>query len=171
MAEPQRAPFRFWSFFFSLNGRVSRVPFLVFELITRLGVLAGYQALRFVPGLSMNTLGLYTLPLGLITVIMFWPNFALLFKRFHDAGLSGLWALPYFAPAPYLVYVVYARLAAVGRHDMVAAQHVTSAYADWALAAIAWGLVLIAALLPSGKSANRYGPRAGYLPEPPLDMF
>jgi len=171
MAEPQRAPFRFWSFFFSLNGRVSRVPFLVFELVTRLGILAGYQSLRLVPGLSINTVGLYTLPLGLITLIVMWPNFALLVKRFHDAGLSGLWALPYFAPGPYLFYTAFARIMAVQRHDMEAAQHVTSIYVMWLLTAITWGLVLVAALLPSGKTTNRYGPRAGYLPEQPLDMF
>ncbi len=171
MAEPRKAPFRFWNFFFSLNGRVSRGPFLAFELTTRLVILAGYQGLRFVPGLSLTTIGLYTLPLGLLTLIVMWPNFALLFKRFHDAGLSGVWALPYFAPGPYAFYVSVARIMAMQRHDMAAARHVTSVYVAWGLTAVTWGLVVIAALLPGAKGANRYDPRAGYLPDQPPDVF
>jgi uncharacterized membrane protein YhaH (DUF805 family) len=168
LADSRKAPFHFWRFFFSLQGRVSRGPFLAFELITRLGLLAGYQGLRYIPGLAPVTIGLYSLPLALISLIVLWPNFALLFKRFHDAGQTGLWALPYFAPFFYGVYIGFSTLQAGFHKHALAA---SPPYVTWALIAINYGLILVAALLPGTRTANRFGPRPGHLPAPVQDVF
>lgn len=168
LADPRKAPFRFWRFFFSLQGRVSRVPFLTFELITRLGLLAGYQIVRHIPGLPPITIIAYTLPLTLISLAALWPNFALLFKRFHDNGQSGLWALPYFAPFLYGGYIGYTSLQA-GLHNHAFVPGFS--YVNWLIIAINYGLVLIAAALPGNRTTNAFGPRPGLLPDQAQDVF
>lgn len=167
MADPHKAPFRFWRFFFSLQGRVSRWPFLAFSLTTRLVILAGYQSLRFIPGIDPVRMVFYTLPLGLLTLVVLWPNFALLFKRFHDANLTGLWALLYFAPFFYAIYEGSLLVQGVQHGHAIAPR---PKYASWGLAAFNYGLMLAAFLLPHSKSANRYGHLRGHRSEP-VDVF
>ena len=170
LADPRKAPFRFWRFFFSLQGRVSRWPFLAFDLGTRLGLFASYQAVSHITNLSLVTRIAYTLPLTLVSLIVLWPNFALMFKRFHDAGFTGLWSLVYFTPSVYASYSVIAPLLALRRHEAITA-HAFLPDARWLIIAFNYGLIAIAFLLPSRKTTNRYGPRPGNLPDPSTDVF
>ncbi len=168
MADPRKAPFRFWRFFFSLQGRVSRWPFLAFSLATRLTILAGYQGLRFVPGLNPVSMIAYTLPLSVLTLIVLWPNFALLFKRFHDSNLTGLWALLYFTPLFYALYESTVHLQQLTQHHAWAPM---PNYVNWGLVAFNYALVLVVFLFPGSKTANRYGPPPGRLDDLAQDVF
>ena len=109
---------------------------------------------------------LYSLLVGLIGFVVLWPNFALMFKRFHDGGVTGLWALAYFVP---LIYGGY--LAFVSVNDPSMLKHAIPAYANWALTGFNFGLVAIVFLLPGSKTANRYGPRRGDPTDQISDVF
>ena len=180
MADSQKAPLRFWSFFFSLQGRVSRGPFLVFALITHLGLLAARQIIGIVAARqfggdlsspSFELTGLCQTAIGLVDLVVLWPNFALLFKRFHDAGLSGLWSLPYFWPVIQGIFSTVMFTLAVQRGDLAAAEQLTPDYVKWSIIGVTWGLIAIGALLPARKAANRFGSRPGYSDDRAQDVF
>jgi len=165
LADPRKAPFRFWRFFFSLRGRVSRWPFLAFALITHLGILAARQIIGIVAARqfggdlsspNFELTGLCHTAIGLVDLVVLWPNFALLFKRFHDAGLSGLWSLPYFWPVVQNIFSTVMFTVAVQRGDLAAAEQATPDYINWSIIGATWGLIAIGALLPARKAATRF---------------
>lgn len=140
-------------------------------MMTRLVVLAGFQGIKHITGVAPQMAGLYALPFAVLSLIFLWPNFALLFKRFHDAGLTGLPTLLYFTPLLYAVYGGYASFVALHNHDVAALRQAAPPYLAWILISINYGLVAIAVLLPAGKVTNRFGPRPGYLPDEAQDVF
>ena len=166
MPESQ-AKFRFWWFFFSLKGRVTRVPvwyfvlplhviFLTFDIVSRIVPQNSDKILFenpwFIAGLALA--GFY--------VLLCWPIFAIVVKRLHDIGLSGMAALPCLYP---LLIILALGLSESMYHSGIDifeyipffrtddyAQYVLSAYYIYASI-----LILASALIPGNKASNRYG--------------
>ena len=155
-----KPPFRFWNFFFSPQGRVSRLAIWAFVLPVRLSLLAIDLAMQTIgfPFDSINTFSsspwymLSMVKLAIIVVTM-WPIFAILAKRFHDLGWTGLPALAAFMPIILGVLVsIYLRVTGeippnpmIGRIQPI-------------LNDSAFVLALVLAFIPGQKTSNRFGP-------------
>ena len=152
--------FRFWRFFFSPQGRVSRLAIWAFVLPVRLSLLAidlTMQAIGF-PMDSINTYSstpwymLSMVKLAIIVVTM-WPIFAILAKRLHDIGWTFLPALAAFMPiiGGILVFI-YLQVTdefppnpIIGRIQPI-------------LNDTAFVLALVLAFIPGQRTTNRFGP-------------
>ncbi len=157
-------PFRFWSFFFSLKGRVSRRAVWCFVLPLEALLLGMTYSLRYLfrpkGSIDMFTSSpwfIAQMVVGLVAWITLWPVFAIIFKRLHDRGWSGLIALPYFAPMLMSLTVTFMRIGRgfdnPGYVDVKFTHYLTlgvNAYIGL--------LVLALAILPGSKGANRFGP-------------
>ncbi len=182
MAENRKAPFRFWSFFFSLKGRVSRWPIIAIVIPSHLA----FYGLSYVRSAALNAymrshpndfesvatyLAIYAFVIATISLILLWPMFALPFKRLHDANMSGqpilIYWIPFIAGAGGSILLVIA--GAKGHGPFPAYMH--NAYFVWGARIISWAVAIVPALLPGTKGPNRYGPPQGQLPNLAEDVF
>ena len=164
MPESQ-AKFRFWWFFFSLKGRVTRVPFAVFLLSTRLALEAG--SFIITQAVSNDNIplksGLY-LFLGLIGIVLLWPQFSVLTKRLHDISLPFWPALLYFVPkASQLAFLYFwqaqSRINALATPTSAEVQfNIWASMLIPALNVGVWIGLLVLAFIPGTQGRNRYGP-------------
>ena len=85
---------------FTFSGRATRAEYWWFTLFTWLGAFGAMFLGLFIGGIasaglarsdSWSDMGVYFCLIFLI--IVFIPNFSLLFRRLHDVGLSGAWVL------------------------------------------------------------------------------
>lgn len=95
MAIEAKPPFRFWSFFFSPQGRVSRLTMWVFVVPASLAYLTLSRLLWALSVQHLSDVSVYSAQagLGFAGLLMFWPLFAAVFKRLHDIQLTGFLAL------------------------------------------------------------------------------
>ena len=168
-----KPPFRFWRFFFSPNGRVSRkaiwyfvVPihatfYVASRIITENLEAAIGNNLMNSPWLYGNTL------IGLFALVSLWPTFVIVAKRLHDVGWSAFLGIAPFA------------LILVGFTDslMTLRSHVVStefSLLNVLMLILNYGnLALIALLgfLPGAKGSNRFGLPVGSFPPEPAEHF
>jgi len=190
LPDKAKPAFRFWSFFFSLKGRVSRVPIWAFVLPVKAVLQLASFALLFyehevrrsflrtapssgsAPAIfnHYQDLRIVGLVFGLIAWLMFWPIFALLFKRLHDAGWLGLFALP--VPLSF-VYIIAMAIFRILHHNTMPDPNL-ALYTSWILGAIkvyGWTLAIILAVLPGMHGTNRFGPAPGQPPATAEDVF
>ena len=166
MPESQ-AKFRFWWFFFSLKGRVTRVPIVFFVLPFHVVFLAFDIVSRIVPRntdkiLFENPWFIAGVMLFAINILLNWPIFALLVKRLHDFGLTGIIALP-------CLYPIFITIAA-GTWGLLHESHTIRPefdpgfrigdYAQYILSTYyiyTSILILASALIVGNRGNNRYG--------------
>jgi uncharacterized membrane protein YhaH (DUF805 family) len=157
-----KAPFRFWSFFFSTRGRVSRGPFALFEVSLALAIIA----LAIGVFLSARQLSedrghflIFTAALGSLYVLTLWPRFAVMAKRCHDVGWSWIVALPMLLPLFFfgINIVLLQWRGSLDRDNMVVFNEVRS-LAEAATAVAYHCLILALCFIPGRKGANRFGP-------------
>ncbi len=160
-----RPRFKFWSFFFSLRGRVSRgayswfeIPALAFLLL--IGQVA-VPAIMMAMATSANTdPGLISLVTSLAAVANFfllWPRFAILVKRLHDVNLPWYWATPLLLPIATspLAYIDAIRVAQNGFQPTA----VTYALGGMNIALFWINLAFVVAFcfIPPRQPDNRFG--------------
>ena len=156
MSESQRPPFHFWRFFFSLRGRVSRVPFAAFMLPVKAFFFFAVTAAEH--SFLATRQDLTLIFLGVLKWLITWPSLALTFKRLHDCNLPGLMALVIFSPA--VVNAIQTINEVIAIHHG-AAPNVSSVLYNGASNAFFYGLWIFAlglALFPGSKGPNRFGP-------------
>ncbi|ESQ76350.1 DUF805 domain-containing protein [Asticcacaulis sp. AC402] len=158
-----KAPFKFWSFFFSTRGRVSRVQFSLFEIPALLMLLAVpwivVPLLQQQRGVTDSSWMIVSAAAGLVTLLMMWPRFSVAVKRLHDLGWAWWPALPILLP------LLNSLAAGVANYLDVSSDFQTE-YGRWAgfywigngLGFYTIGLIVALALLPGSKEENRYGP-------------
>ncbi len=162
-----KPPFKFWSFLFSLRGRVSRRAYALFELpATALLLLVGQVAIPAIMMAMANRahtdLALINLLMGLSTVLNFalmWPRFAVLVKRMHDAGL------PWFCAATLLLPLALAPLAYFDGMQVVRSGYYHPTALTYALGVANIGLfwlnlalIIGFSFIPTRSAGHRYGP-------------
>ncbi len=150
-------PFRFWRFFFSLKGRVSRRAIWWFVLPVEAAtdiIMYGWRHLRPVAqGTSIDDAIVYASVIGLIKLMFLWPVFAVLVKRLHDCNVTGLIALPRFLPFVAIIGTAIGVLYIRGIDMLYVGSYINLG------ATIYLGLlILVLAFLPGSKGANRFGP-------------
>ncbi len=170
-----KPPFRFWSFFFSLQGRVSRLAIWAFVIPYDVTF---FLASRYIHELQSNSIhhltsveGFYPQPwvigylvLGIVEFLMFWPIFAVIFKRLHDIRLSGLISLITLAP----FVLAFARgFARTGLHVYIKPEPMIF----FGLGMAVWIAHAILAVIPGTSGANRYGNDPCQAPEQAQDVF
>ncbi len=184
-----KPPFRFWNFFFSLNGRVSRlgvwafilpekalawfVPYLIARFIYHPAAVAYKAAVHsddfdkvqaMFP--SFETASIIWSLQGVIFLFLLWPAFALTFKRLHDVGWRGLFALPILSPYIYngivLTFQIAGHLHRVNLHASLIFN---------ALYYYTWALSILLAILPGNTETNRFGRLPTQPPKPIQDVF
>ncbi|MDC7675607.1 DUF805 domain-containing protein [Asticcacaulis machinosus] len=147
-------------FLFSTQGRVTRLPFILF--VVGLRVITEGLAFLIRNYYPMDDIGRYGLMLtipGLIGMITLWPVFAVTVKRLHDINWS-------FAPAighllvPIIGFTatfLVASLNEPGTEPFYKAQQVV----DWIMMAFTYylyALLLILSIVKGTRGPNRYGP-------------
>ncbi len=175
MPAAAKPPFRFWRFFFSLRGRVSRLAIWAFVLPGKVVAWAAEYLVRrdyYVPAMNayiatvksdvadthraeqaFTHTAIIMTSVELLSFLLIWPFFALIVKRLHDIGWRGLFALPILLPALYAV--VAGALQAVNHLHRVNLPVGPAFTVDYYYV---WALVLLLAILPGKTAANRYGP-------------
>jgi uncharacterized membrane protein YhaH (DUF805 family) len=126
----------FWRFYTSLRGRTARrffwlfgfVPFIVIGFA--LGLIDGGK-----PGVPVSTI--------VVFLLLLWPQVAILVRRLHDIGLSGLWLISTAIPYVFLL-----------------AHQPTPAFIGQCVVFLA---VLILGVVPGNGGENRFGPTQGKL--------
>lgn len=164
MTNTARALFKFWRFFFSTQGRVSRVPYTLSVVLPRLVLVAAALATNAIvtpKDFQMSTM--VRLADGGCFLLLLWPHFAITSKRLHDFGFS-LWpALVLFMP--FLTGIMLG--VALANHMLNifstagSPQSISLRYAHLILTGlthITTVASLILALVPGTKGINRYGP-------------
>lgn len=139
-------------FLFSLKGRVSRVPFVVF-ILTCLGVIYISRFMEASDDLSMLPI-LTTL---MVIILLIWPIFSVMTKRLHDISKKSLWALPVALSPAILIFfsIFYTMMGFLNPYPEN----------EWLLSSPPFlflgyisVLTVALALLPGTKGANRFGP-------------
>jgi len=127
----------FWRFYTSLRGRTGRRFFWLFGfgpfivLGFALGLIDGGK-----PGVPVTTI--------VVFLILLWPQVAVLVRRLHDIGLSGLWLI--LTGAPYVFMLAHQPF---------------SAFIGQCLVFLA---VVVLGLVPGSGRENRFGPPQGKAP-------
>lgn len=148
-------------FLFSLNGRVARLPFLVFVLGVKLAIEAiGYGQRHYMPPLPIDDMMLAAIP-GIITLILMWPLFAVTVKRLHDIEWPAALALVQFIPLIGIV-IFFTR----SQYYTADAEHLARMFelAGVGLnivALVSLGLFVLLAVIPGVNRTNRFGPPPG----------
>lgn len=161
-----RPRFKFWSFFFSLRGRVSRGAYSWFEipalaLLLLIGQVA-IPAIMMAMATSANTdpgrISLVTSLAAMANFFLLWPRFAILVKRLHDVNLKWYLATPLLLPVATspLAYIDGIRVAQNGFQPTA----VTYALGGMNIALfwISLALVLAFCFISARPAGNRYGP-------------
>ena len=177
---PAKQPFKFWTFFFSSHGRVSRKAYALFELPAMLIVVGVSYAARLVmfSATSANTssavqnLILVPTILGILSLILLWPRFAVAVKRLHDVDIP--W---YGAGVILLVPALSYAFGTIAAHDLTAGDHSAAPAVNYLVVVpgvvyYATNLfVLVLCLLPPRPSASRYGPDPRHPDKASSDVF
>ncbi|MFT4075344.1 MAG: DUF805 domain-containing protein [Asticcacaulis sp.] len=148
--------FHFWAFFFSLKGRVTRLPFALTVLPFKLFFACVPHVMRAY-SLPVSSV---TMVLGIITIchlIVLWPLFAVTFKRLHDVGLSGFLALLASVPGILNFIASFIQSRALLDHAYNPTLHWTLMATTIAFYTIS-ACTLALALWPGNKGPNQYGP-------------
>ncbi len=167
-------PFRFWRFFFSPQGRVSRKAVWYFLLPVHSALLAAQYGI----GLTMRYLltpneilysgWLYAnLWVGLAMVILLWPSFAIMVKRLHDCGMAGMFAIPILIPLilAITIGIISAHFASQGNTDAALRWENAIGYARSIIELYVLILIIFLALQRSSPGPNRFGDDpSGYAP-------
>lgn len=91
-----------------------------------------------------------------VDIVLFVPCLALFCRRLHDQGLSGWWAVALLPSLPVNLYQSYRAVFAVVHHAWLFEPDPLD---RWTLLLIPLGLVVVVlALRPGKRGANRYGP-------------
>ncbi|ESQ91694.1 hypothetical protein ABAC460_04975 [Asticcacaulis sp. AC460] len=171
-----KAPFIFWSFFFSTRGRVSRVPFAIFQIpiLLILFVVAWMVVPHLLQqrGVTDKSWMVVSAVNGVVSVLLMWPRFSVTVKRLHDVG----W--PWWPAVPILLPLLNSLAAGVANY-LDASSDFQTMYGRWAgfywigngLALYAVGLVFALALLPGDRDGNRYGQAPGEIAKGASDIF
>ncbi len=168
MPESKPPPFHFWRFFFSLRGRVSRVPFAAFTLPVKALFFFAVTAAGHIFVTTRQDLALILL--GVLKWLVIWPSFALTFKRLHDCNLPGLIALALFAPAAVTAVQTVGEILTIHQGVAPTAHSVVFGGASNIFFYGLWLFALGLALYPGTKGANRYGPDPRHSLSP-VDVF
>lgn len=148
-------------FLFSLNGRVARLPFIVFVIGVKLMIEAlGYAQRQFMPPLPIDDSLILAIP-GILTLILMWPLFAVTVKRLHDIEWPAVLALVQFIPIIGIV-IFFTR----SQYYTADAEHLARMFevANFGLnivALMSFGLFLLLAVIPGVNRTNRFGPPPG----------
>lgn len=148
-------------FLFSLKGRISRKPFVVFILISHLTVfLSTHWANTYWAASSFSLSATWPLMIpGLIGTAFIWPMFAICVKRLHDLNRQSVWA--------WIIFIkpVVAAITTYFVADIYLSQNIEPTGLDWL---INWPVMFLGyyilllqlclALIPGTKGPNRYGP-------------
>lgn len=166
MPADTKPPFRFWSFFFSPQGRVSRKAIWYFVLPVQGTVLAAQYGISFVKKNLLTRDELLhsgwtyaNLWVGLVMLIMVWPIFATLAKRLHDLAVTGAPALLHFLP--FVMAIAYGLAAAnyALQHDFEATMRLSEIMGIVRLGIdlCVVALILFLAIRRGQSGANRFG--------------
>lgn len=163
-----KQPFLFGHFFFSLNGRVTRVPFSVFILPSKIFFWGAPVVIRAYP-LDKSLLLPLVAVISILHISILWPIFAVTFKRLHDIGLSGLLGLLAFIP-PVMNMIVSGLTARATLNGLSNPTPIWIGTMINMLFYIIWACTLALAFWPSCKGSNTYGPDPSQ-PEDTSEVF
>jgi uncharacterized membrane protein YhaH (DUF805 family) len=88
-------------FLFSVEGRISRKPYVIFMLIVSLGAVV----LSLFEGATINLREVNNAQI-MYLILMFWPSVAVQAKRWHDLNRSAMWVLIIFIPIVGLIWTL-----------------------------------------------------------------
>ena len=153
-----------WHYLFGLGGRISRLRYWQFALLSVVFVLiaaavaAPYVAIEHPdasdPSKPLSPLAIATFAAAGIVVFAFaFATFAVFVKRLHDRNKSAWWLLIFAAGPPVLARIADGNLPS----DVVLPPWATLTAAVLAMIVNLWGFIEIA-LLRGTRGANRYGP-------------
>lgn len=147
-------------FLFSTQGRVTRLPFILFVVGVRAATeIAHYFARNQDPSTSMVQYSSVFVIIGVAGLVVLWPVFAVTAKRLHDMNLPAVLALGHFLPLPLGFLSAQFVLAQNQSSDsdstlFLSATQVTMQIIYFYIIA----LLLILSLVKGTKGPNRYGP-------------
>ena len=169
MPDKAKPPFRFWSFFFSLNGRVSQRAFVLAATLPHFLLFVEDHLRVYLNRMHHLPIMPWFMAQSLVNLALLWPFFAVTFKRFHDANLSGWPAMAYFLPFVAALAVGFSIAVFYRQHlqDAPLKPNLfhSPAY-QWSVFAIIWMLALIPIFIPGTRGRNRFGPP----PDQPLTI-
>ncbi|WP_181404535.1 DUF805 domain-containing protein [Asticcacaulis tiandongensis] len=147
-------------FLFSLKGRVSRVPFIVFAIVYYLTIfIATYWADTYMDASSfpLSRAWAFMVP-GFIGAMFIWPMFATCVKRLHDIDRQSFWAWIILIKPVLAAIITYFAADIHFNRDAQPAE--LDRLVNWPnlISYYVLLLQLVLALWPGTKGANRYGP-------------
>ncbi|WKL56145.1 DUF805 domain-containing protein [Asticcacaulis sp. ZE23SCel15] len=146
-------------FLFSTQGRVTRLPFILFVVGLRLVTeIAHYFARNQDPSTSIIQYSNVFAIIGVVGLIALWPVFAITVKRLHDMNLPAVLALGHFIPFPLGFLSSQFILAQIQSPDsnsalFLSATQITMQIVYFYILA----LLLVLSLVKGTKGQNRYG--------------
>jgi len=164
-----KQPFHFGHFFFSLNGRVTRVPFSVFILPSKIFFWGAPIIIR-AHSLDKSLLLPLIAVISMVHLSILWSLFAVTFKRLHDIGLSGLLGLLVFIP-PLMNMGVSGLTVRATLNGFSEPTPVWIGTVINILFYIIWACTVVLALWPSRKGINKYGPDPSRPPTDASEIF
>lgn len=145
---------------FSFEGRIGRAAFWVAIIIYSIASRIVFSSAISAKGASWASLGV----VGIILLVLSWPAYAVMAKRFHDLDLSGWWGLV--TLCPLVAIFAFAFGMGFGTNSMPSASVVMMVLSALCLIGTVWGIWLSIKLyfFPGNSGPNRFG----LPPAPPL---
>ncbi|WAC48449.1 DUF805 domain-containing protein [Asticcacaulis sp. SL142] len=145
-------------FLFSTQGRVTRLPFILFVVGLNLILTGSYFLIQtYFPKEDMMRYGLALSIPAFVTFITLWPAFAVTVKRLHDVNWSAFPALGLFIP----IVVGIAGTSFISFQnfdtDQFVAAHQKVSWVTSISSYYVYALLLVLSLVKGTKGQNRYG--------------
>lgn len=155
-----KPPFRFWSFFFSPQGRVSRRAIWFFVVPQKPvslflgGMLFYLLGTDTPPAITESSWRIAATTTGILYLLLTWSAFAVVSKRLHDVGLPAMLAAPPLISAAW--YFATPIIRATGFYAVTDHYELISAAVNW-INIYHVLLIGVFSFVPGQTADNRFG--------------